>query len=83
MDNYSVFGVACLDDVLSSHLGDDFHGSVDDIEDSACWDGSEESECVESEGIPKMVLSDPIFITFFDDQVGFEGHVVLFFQFLI
>ena len=22
-----------------------------------------------------MVLSDPIFITFFDDQVGFEGHV--------
>lgn len=41
MGKYLILGVADLESVLSSYLGDELHGGGDDVEDAEGRDGGE------------------------------------------
>lgn len=72
---YLVFGVADLDGVLAAHCCDGFHGGINDVVDSEGGDGGEKSDGVEAEGRPENLLADVVLVSFFNYEVGFEGHV--------
>ena len=72
---YLVFGVADLDGVLPAYGGDGFHGGVDYVVDSKGGDGGEQSDGIESEGWPEDLLADVELVSFFNNEIGLEGHV--------